>query len=219
MFKYICALSFLFCQLNASDFESSISPITDQIFEQMSYSWKSNNPIPLEDLRYISISYWGFDENVHQGCLIVHEKVAVEVVDIFHEIFDAQFPIEKMMMVDAYEGIDELSAQDNNSYSFCSRQITGMTNTFSKHSYGLAIDVNPLYNPYCRGALIVPAKGAPYLDRHSQVKGMIQHDSACYQAFTKRNWKWGGDWQSQKGYVDYHHFEKDPQEVLGTSNM
>lgn len=215
MFKYlVISLLSLFCQLTANVFESTISPITDQIFEQMSYSWRENNPVPIEDLRYISISYWGFDEHVHQGCLIVHEKVAKEVVDIFHEIFDECFPIEKMMLVDVYEGIDERSAQDNNSYSFCSRPITGKANVFSKHSYGLAIDINPLYNPYCRGTLIVPATGASYLDRENRVKGMIHPDTVCYKAFTKRGWKWGGDWQTERGYVDYHHFEKDPKDVL-----
>lgn len=215
MFKFINFLAlFLFNQITAHIFESTISPITDKIFEQMSYSWRDDNPIPKEDLRYISVSYWGFDDHVHQGCLIIHEKVAEEVVDIFREIFDVFFPIEKMVLVDVYEGIDESSAQDNNSYSFCSRPITGMKNVFSKHSYGLAIDMNPLYNPYHRDSLIVPKTGAPYLNRENPVKGMINPDSVCYTAFTKRGWKWGGDWQAERGYVDYHHFEKDPTEVL-----
>src|SRR5438876_949750 len=139
MMKYFtiwCVL--LFCPLNANVFESSMMPITEEIFQQMSYSWKENNPVPLKDLRYITMSHWGFDENVYQGCLIVHEKVAEEVIDIFHEIFEARFPIEKMTFVDVYEGVDEWSAQDNNSYSFCCRPNTSFPNVFSKHSYGLA---------------------------------------------------------------------------------
>jgi hypothetical protein len=193
---------------DGQEFTGSISPITAQIFEQMSYSWKENNPVPIENLRYVTVSHWGFDEQVHQGCLIIHEEVAEEVVEIFEEIFEGKFPIEKMLLVDLYEGIDEASAADNNSYSFCSRPITGRTDVFSKHSYGFAIDINPLYNPYARGDLIVPKVGAPYLDRDSKVKGMIDSDTPCYQAFIKRGWQWGGDWQSSRGYVDYHHFEK-----------
>lgn len=198
---------------HAQEFESFISPITDQILDQMRYSWKDQNPVPLKDLRYVSISHWGFDDRVHQGQLIVHEKVAEEVVEIFKEIFEARFPIEKMQFVDLYQGIDELSAQDNNSYSFCSRSITGKPKEFSKHSFGLAIDINPLYNPYCRGELLVPKTAISYLNRENKVKGMITRDTACYQAFTKRGWDWGGDWQEKKGYVDYHHFEKDPLEM------
>ncbi len=199
---------------HAQEFEGSISPITNQIFEQMSYSWNDQNPVPINDLRCVSISHWGFDEQIHHGSLIIHEKVAEEVIEIFKEIFNNQFPIEKMMFVDLYEGSDELSAQDNNSYSFCSRSITGMTGVFSKHSYGLAIDINPLYNPYFRGELLVPKTSAQYLDRENKVKGMIDPDTTCYQAFIKRGWKWGGDWKESRGYVDYHHFEKDPSEVL-----
>ncbi len=216
MIKYI---NIIFLSLSitlgyAREFEGSISPITEEILEQMPYSWNVNNPVPLQDLRCVWVSHWGFDEEIHQGCLIVHENVAEEILDIFREIFEGKFPIEKMQFVDLYEGIDESSATDNNSYSFCSRPITGMTGVFSKHSYGLAIDINPLYNPYCRGDLLVPKAGAAYLNRDHQVKGMIHPDTTCYQAFAKRGWKWGGDWKTSRGYVDYHHFEKDPIAVL-----
>ena len=119
----------------------------------MFFSWRDSNPVPLSDLRCVCVRHWGFDNQVHSGCLIVHEKVAQEVLEIFEEIFEGGFPIEKMQFVDLYGAIDEFSARDNNSYSFCSRPITGMPGVFSKHSYGLAIDINPLYNPYLRGAL------------------------------------------------------------------
>ncbi len=187
MSKYaVIVFLFFLHQLPAHVFESAISAITEEILEQMPYSWKENNPVPIEDLRYVSVSYWGFDGGVHQGCLVVHDKVAEEVVDIFQEIFHEGFPIEKMLLVDMYEGIDERSAQDNNSYAFCSRSITGIENHFSKHSYGLAIDINPLYNPYHRGSVLIPATGAPYLDRDKHVESMIHPDTVCYQAFTKR---------------------------------
>lgn len=214
MSKWLILVLLLFSKMGATEFESCILPITEEIFQQMSYSWREDNPVPISDLRYITVSHWGFDDQVHQGCLIVHGKVAEEVVDIFKEIFEAQlFHIEKMRLVDLYEGLDERSAEDNNSYSFCSRSITGQPNV-SKHSYGLAIDLNPLYNPYQRGSVLIPTNGAPYLDREQHTKGMIHPGGTCYEAFTKRGWKWGGDWQISRGYVDYHHFEKDPKEVL-----
>lgn len=63
--------------------------------------------------------------------------------------------------------------------------------------------------------MLVPATARLYLNRQINVKGMIDHNTICYQAFVKRGWSWGGDWQAIKGYVDYHHFEKDPKAVLG----
>ncbi len=197
----------------AQEFVASHSPITPEILSKMSYSWKDNNPVPVSDLRCVSVSYHGFDDTVHQGSLIVHAKVAEEIIDIFKEIFEDKFPIEKIAFVDVYEGIDEKSAADNNTYAFCSRPITGTTGTFSRHSYGLAIDINPLYNPYQQGTLIVPQEGSKYLDRQLKAKGMIHRDSVCYKAFIKRGWKWGGDWHS---VVDYQHFEKDPAQVQET---
>lgn len=189
---------------------ANISPITPEIFEQMSFSWKESSPVPLEDLRCVTVKYWGFDDNIHEGSVIMHKIVAEEIAEIFDELLENRFPIEKIQFVDLYQADDELSAGDNNTYSYCCRPNTTFPNVFSKHSYGFAIDINPLYNPYHRGSLIVPQSGEPYLDRNHDVKGMIHPDSACYQAFTKRGWTWGGDWPLTRGYADYQHFEKDP---------
>ena len=74
------------------------------------------------------------------------------------------------------------------------------------HSYGLAIDINPLINPYVKGDYISPKEAKPYVDR-SQIKlGMIDKDDLCYKLFTKYGWKWGGIWNTVK---DYQHFEKE----------
>lgn len=156
----------------------------------------------------------GFDEAPHLGKLFVHEKVAEEILTIFEEVYAAQYPIEKMEFVDIYAGIDEVSAADNNSYSFCSRENTSIPGTFSKHSYGLAIDINPFYNPYHKGNLIIPIEGKANLDRTLHVKGMIHAGDALHLAFTSRGWTWGGSWPETRGYADYHHFEKSPDEVL-----
>lgn len=199
---------------NAEDFHSTVSPITNEILSKMSYSWKDINPIPLSDLRCVTVNFYGYDSKVHEGSFVIHKVVADEIVDIFKEVFEARFPIEKMGFVDEYQGIDEVSAKDNNSYSFCCRPNTTNPSVFSKHSYGLAIDINPLENPYHRNDLIVPESGKMYLDRTLNTKGMIQPDSVIYNAFIKRGWSWGGDWPKTRGYADYQHFEKDPAVVL-----
>ncbi|MBY0109951.1 MAG: M15 family metallopeptidase [Candidatus Babeliaceae bacterium] len=208
--KKITNIIFIFFSSYCRDFESSLSLITSDIFKEMIYSWKDNNPIQPKDLRLVTVSYHGFDGKTYQGHLIVHALVAQEVIEIFKEIFDAGYPIEKLKLVDEYFGNDELSAQDNNSYAFCSRSITGTSNKFSKHSYGLAIDINPLYNPYHKDALIIPSNGKKYLDRTIKTPATLYKEHPCCQAFIKRGWTWGGNWGKTKGYYDYHHFEKDP---------
>ena len=129
---------------------------------------------------------------------------------IFKDLFDAKFPIEKICLIDAYKGIDDLSMADNNSSGFNCRMSAGNSKKFSKHSYGVAIDINPLVNPYVKNGTVLPPEGRNYLDRDATVKGMIRKGDDCYTAFIKRGWTWGGAWKHSK---DYQHFEKDLQLV------
>lgn len=185
-------------------FQASHSIITQDLQERMCYSWKENNPVPLEDLRYVTVSHWDFDGTIRSGELVVHKDIVLEVIDVFEELFNAKFPIEKMVLIDDYIGNDEASMEDNNSSAFCSRTVTGTTNRFSKHSYGIAIDINPKLNPYVKGDVVLPKIGKQYLDRTKIVPGMIVEEGVCCQAFKKRGWIWGGDWKS---FQDYQHFE------------
>lgn len=203
----LLASLFSFAHLIAeNNFQASYSTITQPLQERMCYSWKENNPVPLEDLRYVTVSHWGFDGEVHQGELVVHKQVAFEVVAIFEALFKEQFPIEKMVLIDAYQADDDASMADNNSSAFCSRPITGRTDLFSNHSYGIAIDINPKINPYVKGSLVLPASGKEFADRSHSVSGMIVEGEACYRIFKEKGWVWGGDWASLK---DYQHFEKE----------
>jgi hypothetical protein len=132
-------------------FESSIStiPMNRQKIMQK-YTWKPDCPVPLSDLVEIKLSYWGFDQRTHQGVLIVHKAVAIEVVNIFNAIYDHQFPIERMEPMDIYKGNDNAAMEANNTSAFNCRAITGKPGVFSQHSYGRAIDINTLYNPYIK---------------------------------------------------------------------
>lgn len=198
------------CRIKDTGYTYTISKITPEIKQKMIYSWKDNNPVGIEELRYLKMRHWGFDGCIHEGEMIVHYALAQEIVDIFGELFDARYPIEKMQLIDAYQANDELSTADNNSSAFCSRPITNTTNRWSKHSYGCAVDINPLVNPYAKNGNVVPEKGRPYLDRTLKAKGLIRKDDACYQAFSKRGWEWGGEWTS---CVDYQHFEKNTPQI------
>ncbi len=188
-------------------YQATISPITRDIRAKMTHSWRDDNPVALDDLRYIQLNHFGFDKCIHNGEIIVHKDVANEVVDIFEELFNQEYPIEKMLLVDAYNADDELCCSDNNSSAFCSRPKFGKKVVeWSMHSYGIAIDINPLLNPFHRNNIISPTNGEPFLDRTLNCIGMINTEDAAYKAFTSRGWIWGGHWTS---LVDYQHFQKE----------
>ena len=188
--------------------EFYIEPIPDDIFEKMQgKSYKENCTVPREELRYLHILHVGFDNNTHEGELIVNKRIAEDVLDIFKELYKAGYQIEKVRLIDEYNAEDELSMRDNNSSAFNFRYISYST-TLSKHAMGLAVDINTLYNPYIKqvdGRLnIEPANAVQYVDRNRQFPHKIAHDDLCYKLFTKYGFEWGVDWEDSK---DYHHFE------------
>lgn len=182
------------------------SSLTEDIIEKIAgLSYKENSPVDIDELSYICVTYWGFDDIEHVGELIVHKKLAMEVIEIFKELYEARFPIDKIRLIDEYGADDDLSMSDNNSSAFCSREVTGKKGVFSNHSYGVAIDINPVQNPYIKDEIILPKEGKEYLDRDNIRQGMIIKGDVCYNAFITRGWTWGGEWSSLK---DYQHFEK-----------
>lgn len=184
-----------------------ILPIDEEIEKRVSgVSWKQGSPVSLDNLSYVRVIYWGFDDKQHEGELIVHESVAQEVAEIFKELYEKKFPIEKIRLIDEYAADDSKSMEDNNTSGFCCREVAGKPGKLSKHSYGLAIDINPVQNPYIYKDEIAPTSGRLYTDRADIKKGMIQEKDACYTAFTSRGWQWGGAWKYEK---DYQHFQKN----------
>ena len=97
----------------------------------------------------------------------------------------------------------------DNTSAYCCRRVTGKK-YFSRHSYGTAIDVNPVENPYVKpDGSFSPKESEPYLDRTNLRPGMITKDDLCYKLFRKHGWKWGGDFSEP----DYQHFSKDVKGV------
>jgi len=191
-----------------SKYEYSISKIDDILYHRIyQKSYKENCTIALEDLRYVTVCYYGFDKVPHKGELIVNKSIAEKVSVIFQELYDVKYPIEKICLVDNYNGDDNASMADNNSSCFNYRTIDGTTK-LSNHSKGLAIDINPLYNPYIRSVngktCILPESGTEYADRNLNCIYMIKKGDTCYNAFIRHGFSWGGEWTSSK---DYQHFE------------
>ncbi len=187
--------------LPASGFVSTISDIDPVTAARMSSSWRPGCPVELTDLRYVTVTYRGFDGADHQGELVVANSVAADVVDIFTELYDAGYPIASLRLVDDFGGSDDDSMAANNSSAFNCRPVTG-GGGFSEHSYGTAIDLNPVQNPYLSGSLVLPEQGRPYVDRQP-APGVIEPGDEVVTAFAEHGWTWGGTWN---GPVDYQHF-------------
>lgn len=186
-------------------FSSSISSITPAIRRRMASSYRSGCPVPLPDLRYLRLSYWDFAGRVRQGELVIDAKHANAIVDVFRQLFAAKFPLQRMELVSNYGGDDELSMAANNSSGFNCRPVAG-TNRWSQHSFGAAIDLNPVQNPYVTAAGTSPTAGRAYAQpsaRRAAVRGLITAESVPVRAFRAAGWEWGGDWSSPK---DYQHF-------------
>jgi hypothetical protein len=191
-----------------------ISEITDEIFSRIKgKSFKDDCTLPREDLRYLHVLHKDIDGNVHEGEMIVNKHIAEDVLDILRELYENDYPIERMKLVDEYDADDELSMEDNNSSSFNFRFISHTTR-ISKHGLGLAVDINTLYNPYVKEVdgvtYIEPETGAPYVDRSADFPYKIDHDDLCYKLFVEHGFEWGGDWTDRK---DYQHFEVPDEKI------
>ncbi len=172
----------------------------------MGVSYQENDNISLGELRYLRVLHMGFDGQTHIGELLVNASIAADVLEIMEELYKNGYEIEKMVLVDAYGADDELSMEDNNTSSFNYREIAG-SSKLSRHSLGLAIDINPLYNPCVKngGASISPANAGGYADRSQAFAHKIDEGDLCLRLFLEHGFTWGGSWNSLK---DYQHFEK-----------
>ena len=184
-------------------------PIPDGVWQRMQgKTYKENPYIGRDDLRHIRALHWDYDNQMHVGEMIVNKQIAECVARILRQLFDAKYPIQRMLLPDVYDADDETQMRDNNSSSFCYRAIAG-SSKLSKHARGLAIDINTLYNPYYKDRddgtrFIQPATAADYCDRSWDFLYKIDHDDLCFRLFTEAGFEWGGDWTSCK---DFQHFE------------
>ena len=185
-----------------------ISEISDSLFAKMwKKSFKEDCTIPRTELRYLHLLHKTLDGATREGELVCNVKIADRLLDIFKKLYAAGYPIEKMRLIDEYDADDEKSMSDNNSSCFNFRFISHTT-VVSLHGQGLAVDINPRYNPYYKLVKgkpnIEPFNGAAYLDRSKDFPYKIDHNDLAYKLFTEAGFEWGGDWKSAK---DYQHFE------------
>lgn len=182
------------------EFVASIEEIPADVLARS--SWTEECPVTLDELRYLTVSHYGFDGGFHTGEIIVNTSVAEDVVEVFAALHEARFPLEQMR-VTTFEEIDDHPTGDfNETGSFVCRPAVGSAN-WSQHAFGLAIDVNPFHNPYLKSDLVIPELASAYVDREDARPGMIFAGDVVTEAFASVGWSWGGNWNSLK---DWMHF-------------
>jgi hypothetical protein len=184
----------------SQEFVSSIEEIPDDVLARS--SWTEECPVTLDELRYLTVSHFGFDGDFHTGEIIVNTAVAEDVIEVFARLHEARFPIEQMRITTLEQVDDHPTGDFNETGSFVCRPAVGSSN-WSYHAYGLAIDVNPFHNPYQRGDLVIPELASVYTDREDVRPGMIVAGDAVTEAFAEIGWEWGGNWNTLK---DWMHF-------------
>lgn len=181
-------------------YESSVSPVPQDVLARS--TWQPGCPVTAEELRYLTMSFVGFDGQAHTGEMVVRADVADAVTGVFGQLFAAGFPLEEMRVVAAPELDLAPTGDGDNTSAFVCRPARGQTR-WSAHAYGLAIDVNPFHNPYLRGDLVLPELASAYLDRDMVRPGMVLDGGPVVTAFEAIGWTWGGRWDSP---LDIMHF-------------
>lgn len=193
-------------------FYEPITPAIESRIRGISYPEDDTDiEVSLSDLSYVGVLYNDFEGNVTPGELICNNSIALDLVEIFEELYRNGYQFERIELIDEYGGDDTLSMENNNTSCFNYRIVDG-TDHLSKHAYGLAIDINPFYNPYVvfnkdgSGETYISPKGSEaYADRSKDFPYKIDENDLCYKLFIEHGFTWGGNWNSSK---DYQHFQK-----------
>jgi hypothetical protein len=182
-------------------FHAGVQPVPADVVARS--TWQATCPVTLDELRYVTVSFWGFDDTAHTGEMIVHRDAADAVVRVFAQLFAERFPIEDMR-VSSMADLDAPNTGDGNTTAaFVCRPTRGSSSRWSEHAFGLAVDVNPFQNPYVRDGGVIPGLAASYLDRSNVRPGMLQPGAGAVSAFAAIGWRWGGEWENPR---DYMHF-------------
>lgn len=212
----------------------SCHPVSRHLMHRIrGISYRENDQISPAELRYLRIPYIDFNGETRTGEMICNHSIAIPLLDIFHTLFEHHYPIERIQLVDDFQADDDLCCLKNNTSCFNYRTIAG-TDTLSRHAFGMAVDVNPFFNPYVTyinkntdgaadttdaatanthsasassgmGVRISPPGSEAYADRERDFPHKIGPGDLCYELFISHGFTWGGDWTHCK---DYQHFEQ-----------
>lgn len=169
------------------------------------YTYRPGCPVPPSKLRRITLRYWGYDNDVHHGELVVRRDTVYDLKQVFRSALRQRFPLHKLRRADKYDGNDEAAMADDNTSAFNCRKVTGNPYRLSQHSYGNAIDINTFTNPYVTSSQVYPPGSDRFLDRRPYRTGMILRDGPIARGFKARDWPWGARWPNP----DYQHFSSN----------
>ena len=191
-------------------FTSSTQRIGTSVRRSMTSHDEGTCPVPLGDLRHLVVSHVDFDGRSREGELIVAADVADQVEQVFAELHDQRFPIERMRLVDDWAGDDDRSMAANNTSANNCRRVAG-TDRWSDHAYGRAVDINPVQNPYVVGDDVRPPAAEDFVDADrlpdgEPAAGVISEGGVVRAAFSRIGWDWGGLFPDP----DYQHFSTEP---------
>ncbi len=181
-------------------FHATVDAVSPEVAARS--TWQAACPVTLADLRYVTVSFWGFDDLPHTGEMLVHRDAAAPVTQVFERLFTARYPIEDMHVTTAAE-LDAPNTGDGNATAAFVCRPTRGSSRWSEHAYGLAVDINPFQNPYARDGSVIPGLASSYLDRDNVRPGMLVPGGGVIEAFAHIGWQWGGTWSNP---VDYMHF-------------
>jgi D-alanyl-D-alanine carboxypeptidase len=192
-------------------FQSSIRPLSPQVRTVLKrdQAWRPGCPVPLSGLRVLTVSHRGFDGRTHTGRLVVNRSAAAPLARVFRKLYALHFPIRHLTIADAYGPAHSRPKDGDISGSFECRQAVPSpckggrgTGTWSMHAYGLAVDLNPVENPYVGCGQSRDPRSRRYFDRSRHRRGMVTR--AVVRAFDSIGWGWGGAWTGPT--KDYMHF-------------
>ncbi|MFL6028308.1 MAG: M15 family metallopeptidase [Friedmanniella sp.] len=171
-------------------------------------TYRKGCPVGPSKLRTVTMNFYGRDRKMHRGVLIVRKDLVTEIKRGFTKAMNARFPVAKMNNPNVYGGNDPKQMAANNTSGFNCRKVVGNPYAQSPHSYGIAIDVDTVQNPYrdARGKWW-PANGRSYIDRTPLRFGMLDTKSALTRQLRSDDFFWGGLWYPGR---DYQHFEYRP---------
>ncbi len=185
-------------------------PIPDDVFARMQgKSYPKGCRVSRSSLRYVRLLHHDVDGKVRMGELVCNKQIASDVLQVFRKLYDEGYAIHSVRLIDDFGADDERSMRANNTSCFCYREVKG-SRKLSAHALGMAIDLNPLYNPYYRrhrdGKVTVqPSNALEYCDRNGHYPYKITRADLAYRLFVGLGFSWGGAWRTVK---DYQHFEK-----------
>ena len=210
LLRYAMCLAMLLQLLSLQAQVFTAQNIPDSIWARMQgRSYPQECRIARSELRYLELSFVDFDGREHVGQMVCNKQIANDLLYVFRQLYEARYPIASMRLIDDYEADDSRSMASNNTSCFCYRRVAG-SKSLSKHSRGMAVDINPLYNPcvYVKSGRVLPPEGNKYAhdrDKRKDIPSKIDATDLCYRLFVSRGFRWGGTWRTIK---DYQHFEK-----------